>query len=145
MRTAKRRVRALELIEQLQKHEMEDEVRELGVLHGQIDKLDRERRELLEKVQREAHIVSIEAAPYVGSFIRALRTEIATREQSITQLEEKAEALEDAVRERFRELKTYTTVLDRTRASLAQEQNRRETAQVEEQIYLSWGRRGERG
>lgn len=137
----KRRIAALELLEQLRKHEMEGEVRELGLLNGRIDKLEQERSALFDRLERDAHIVSIEAAPYVGDFIRSVREEIAARDAEIAQLSRRAEQLEAAVREKFREVKTFSVALDQTRSALARERDRRETAAIDEQTLLRWGRR----
>lgn len=139
-----RRIAALELIERLRKHEMEGEVRELGLLNGRIDALEQERRALVARLDREAHIVSVEAAPYVGSFIRTIREEITTRDNEIAQLSRRAAKLEAAVREKYREVKTFSTVLDQTRSALARDRDRRDTAALDEQISLRWPRRSNR-
>jgi flagellar biosynthesis chaperone FliJ len=137
----KRRIAALELIERLKTHEMEGEVRELGLLHGRIDALEQERRALFGRLESEAHIVSIEAAPYVGNFIRAIREEIAARDREIDRLDRQAEKLEAAVREKYHEVKTFSVALEQTRSALARDRDRRAAAALEEQVSLRWKRR----
>ncbi len=137
---ASRRQRALALLERLSKHEIEGAATELGQLRARIAELERRRDQMHDDLAREAHIVSIEAAPYVGSYIRAVRAEIGAAEAARAKLTPRETVLEERVREGFREMKTFAAVAAREAARQRAAQQARETAEMEEQLLLRWGR-----
>ncbi|SFP66127.1 hypothetical protein [Tranquillimonas alkanivorans] len=135
-----RRIRALDVLERLRRHEMEVEARELGLLRGRIAEQARHRDTLKARLVDETHGLTLEGAPYLADFLRSMRAEIAAAEQEIAKLEQEAERYEDAVRERYAELHSVSAVLSSTRARAARDRDRREAQRMEEQVLLRWDR-----
>ena len=109
---ADRKIQALTLIHRIRQYEMEEEAAGLAALNLQITELERQKAVLFDRLRSQAHGRTIEAAPYVGGFVRAVRSEEARLSAEIAALERQAAEQEAAVLERFREMKTYGKVLD---------------------------------
>ncbi len=137
---ADRRQRALALLERLRKLEIESVATELNELRGRMADLERRRDETTDALYRDGHIVSLESAPYVGNYIRAARSEIASLEAAHARLAPREAELDEQVRDRFREMKTYAAVASRAKARSRAEAAKREAASTEEQLLLRWGR-----
>lgn len=123
------RIRMLAILERLRRHEMESEARELAALRSHVVALQHNRAELLDRLRREARIITLEAAPYVGSYIRAVRNEIAHIDRALAKARPHLDALEAAMAERFREKETITLALNRAREHAKQARDRREAAE----------------
>ncbi|SDF33904.1 hypothetical protein [Limimaricola pyoseonensis] len=137
---ADRRVRALALLERLGRLEVEARVTELQSLHARMDELQAKSRETGAALERDGHIVSIESAPYVGDYIRSARAEIGRLDQARAALEPEARALEDEMRDRFREMKTHAKLAQRLEARHAEARAAQEAAQAEESALQRWMR-----
>lgn len=129
------------MIERLRRHEMEAEARELGQLRGRVAELETRRSTLLDDLNREAQFTSIEAAPYLGNYIRSVRAEVIRIDTEIDDLDTRCEALEHNVRARYRDMRTVGALLARGQARRAEDRLRRDTAQAEEQALMRWMRR----
>ncbi len=138
------RMRTLTILERLKRHEMAHEMRELAALRAQIATLERTRTDLLERLQTEARIITLETAPYVGSYIRSVRNEAAQIDRTLAKTAPRAEALETAMIELFREAETLK--LARTRASQAarEDRARREAAEADSLTLMRWPRDSDR-
>lgn len=139
---AARRDRALRLIERLHRVEVEARAVELGALRERMADLERQSAETSEALARDGRITTIESAPYVGAYIRDARAQIGALDRARDALRPQAEALEEAMREGFREMKTVSTVAARARLRAAQERQAREAAETDEMVLLRWGRDG---
>ncbi|WP_282025195.1 flagellar FliJ family protein [Limimaricola cinnabarinus] len=139
---ASRRDRALGLIERLHRVEVEARAVELGGLRERMADLERQSAETAEALARDGRITSIESAPYVGAYIRDARAQIGALDRARKDLEPQAEALEEAMRESFREMKTVSTVAARARLRAARDRAAREAAETDEMVLLRWGRDG---
>lgn len=137
---ADRKLQALTLIQRIRRHEMEQEAAGLAELNLQISVLTRQKTALLEELHTQAHGRTLEAAPYVGNYVRAVRTEEARLTGEIAALEKQVAEREAVVMEHFRQMKAYGKVLDDTRAGQSREANRKEAAQADELTTLRWGR-----
>lgn len=137
---ANRRVRALGLIERLHRVEIEARTVELNILRDKMTDLERRSAETAQALAREGRIVSIESAPYVGAYIRDARAQIGALDRARADLEPQATALEDAMRESFRKMKTLATVASRAKQRAAQHRAAREAADIDEIVLLRWGR-----
>lgn len=136
----RRRIAALALLERLKRHEIEERAREFRALRARMEQLEGERDRLLDSLRRDAHVATIEAAPYLGDYIRSVRNQAALLEAEIAQLSPRAEQLEAFVREKFGGMKTFETVRLSKEWDLRQEQRRREAAEAEELVLQRWGR-----
>ncbi|WP_432254451.1 hypothetical protein [Limimaricola sp. AA108-03] len=139
---ASRRDRALGLIERLHRVEIEARAVELGALRDRMAELERQSAETAQALARDGRITSIETAPYVGDYIRDARAQIGTLDRARAALEPQAEALEAAMREGFREMKTVATVAARAKLRAARDRAAREAAETDEMVLLRWGREG---
>jgi flagellar export protein FliJ len=136
----RRRIAALALLERLSRQEIEEKAREFGALRARLDQLETARGALLDSLRRDAHVTTIEAAPYLGDFIRSVRNEAAFLEVEIAQLAPRAAELEQILREKFGQMKTYETVRFRKEWQLRQRQQRRESEEAEEWVLQRWAR-----
>ncbi len=135
------RLRTLALLERLGRHEMALEARELGVMRAHVAKLEENSRNLREKLRTEAHIVTLEAAPYVGAFIRSVRAEEAETERAMARAAPRVAELEAAVLARFRNVATLRLALDQTKTKARAEQARRDALNTDTQTLFRWTRR----
>ncbi|RVV96848.1 hypothetical protein EKE94_16000 [Mesobaculum littorinae] len=135
-----RRIAALDVLERLRRHEMEEEARELGQLRGRIAQHEQTRDGLERDLRDETRDSTLESARYVADYVRAVRAQIVTHAQAIAALEAKAEGLEDRVRARFRDMRTIGTLSARARSRRAAEHARREAEEMAEIGLQRWQR-----
>ncbi|MGR3756602.1 MAG: hypothetical protein ACU0AT_05160 [Tranquillimonas sp.] len=141
MAAGSRRIAALAVLERLRRHEMESEARELALLRGEVARIEAQRTETLDDMNRNAHVTMIEAAPYLGDYIRAVRAEVAGLDERLGELDEKCATLEDEVRERYRSMRTVGTLLQTQRAKALADRQKAEAARLDEQAIGRWRRR----
>ncbi|MBB3713453.1 flagellar export protein FliJ [Limimaricola variabilis] len=137
---AARRDRALRLIERLHRVGIEARAVELAGINARMEELRRQSEETAAALARDGRITSIETAPYVGAYIRDARAQIGALDRAAEALRPQAEALEEAMREGFREMKTVATVAARAKLRAAQDRAAREAAERDEMVLLRWGR-----
>lgn len=125
------RIGTLVMLERLARHALEAEARELAALRAHVSQLQRNRADLLGKLKSEARVVILEAAPYVGSYIRAIRNEVAYIDRAIAKAQPRLDTLEAAMAEQFREIKTINLALDRARKQQQQARDHREAAETD--------------
>jgi hypothetical protein len=136
------RIRTLALMERLRRHDMAAEARELADLRAKRDALENNRVTLLERLRTEARIVTLESAPYIGRYIRAVRSEEAQINRALAQTTPRVEELEHAMLERFQELATIRLARERMEKVLGQARDMRETTHRDEQTLTRYlGRR----
>lgn len=138
--TAARRIRALDLLERVKRHEMEDELRELARINGKIAETRAQREELDRRLREETRSRDLEVAPYIAGFARAMREQIAGLDGQLEKLATESRTLDDFVRERYREARTYASVADRLRQEARQEAARREAKDLDEIALTLWQR-----
>ena len=127
-----RKIEALALIERIKRQALEEEAAALVRLSSHVAQLEAEKTRVLNDMRQQAQERSLEAAPYIPSYLRAVRAEETRLEAEIAKIEEKATALEEGVRERFREMKIYQHAGDQARMAEAQEATRREAATLDD-------------
>lgn len=135
------RIHTLTLLERLRRNDMVSEARELAALRAQVNRLNTDRAGLLETLRTEARIVTIEAAPYVGAYIRAIRDEVARMERAAAQHAPRIAELEHSMLDRFREVATVRMALDRTKQRAQSADAFRVSVETNEQALLGWTRR----
>ena len=138
------RLRTLTLLERLRRHEMAAEARELGDLRAHVATLEGTRDLLLDKMRTEARIVTLETAPYVGAYIRAVRSEEAQINRAVTRAAPRIAELENAMLERFRALATVRQALDQARRTLHMARSAKEASASDEHTLIRWARQPHR-
>ena len=136
-----RRIKALNLLERMKRHEMEDDLRALADLNARIANGRAERDVLKDRLQSETQVTEPGAMPYVAGFMRAMRDEIAKVDAQLEDLGRQSDALDDVVRERFREAKTFASVADRLRDQQRVAAQMREAKDNDEIALTRWQRR----
>ncbi len=139
---ARRRIEALRLLTRIRRYEMEQDAAELGTLRHAIALLQAEDLSLQERMRREISERSLESAPYIGDFLRAVRAEQGRIQLAEAGLVGQAEALEEAVLARYREIRSFDLVLERALAQVAQEERKAEAAEIDAHALQTWPRRG---
>ncbi|MFO8126296.1 flagellar export protein FliJ [Yoonia sp.] len=132
------RIRTLAVLEKLRRNDMESEVRELAALRAHIQRLRDNRSNLLNRLRTEARIITLEAAPYVGSYIRSVRGEIAQIDLALSKALPRADVLEAAMAECFCEVKTLSLALERATTQARQDSDRLASAEADELALLRW-------
>ena len=132
------RLRTLSLLERLRKHDMAAEARELATLRAHVAVLERTRSDLLMRLKTEALTVTLESAPYVGSYIRAIRNEVAQIEKALEKVAPRIAALEQTVLDQFREISTIRLALDQTKRRIRQMRDEREAREADALTLMRW-------
>ncbi|MDP5348762.1 MAG: hypothetical protein NWQ32_10265 [Paracoccaceae bacterium] len=132
------RLRTLSLLERLRQHDMAAEARELATLRAHVAVLERTRSDLLMRLKTEALTVTLESAPYVGSYIRAIRNEVAQIEKALEKVAPRIAALEQTVLDQFREISTIRLALDQTKRRIRQMRDEREAREADALTLMRW-------
>ena len=136
--TPKRRLDALRLMERLARQEIEARVQDLGRLRGELARLSDEKALLTRRMTEEVHITSLEAAPYLGEFLRSARTRIAALDLQIEAVRPRLEALEAEVAARFREMRSYETVRLAAEAANRALREKRAEDEAADLVLMRW-------
>lgn len=102
---------------------------ELATIRGHFAQLNDTRNLMLEELKHEAHLVSLEVAPYVGAYIRAVRNEVAQIDKALAQIMPRLEALEATVAEKFRDIKTISLARERAERHQQHIKDKKEVAE----------------
>ncbi|APZ50358.1 flagellar FliJ family protein [Salipiger abyssi] len=136
----RRRLRALETMERIKRLDTEAQARETGALRARMDRLESEKQALLQRLSGESHIDGLEGAPYLGRFIRSIRSELDRISHEAAKLAPELARAEDRLRAALSEQKTYE-ILRLTRLSeLRKAARKREAATQDELSLLRWNR-----
>ncbi|MBO9428509.1 hypothetical protein [Sulfitobacter sp. R18_1] len=135
---ANKKLRSLGLIQRIKKHDLESEAAKLGVLRHEISQLEAEKTRLLDSLQRDARMQSIELAQYVGQFIRSIRAQVKIIDQQLIGLRQKEEAQEDMVVDRFGDVKTYDVVIDAEKERRHAAQESLEARERDDLTVMRW-------
>lgn len=132
------RLHTLSLLERLRRHEMAAEARELATLRAHVAVLERTRSDLLGRLKTEALTVTLESAPYIGSYIRAIRNEVAQIEKALEKVAPRIAALEQTVLDQFREISTIRLALNQTTRRIRQIRDERESKEADALTLMRW-------
>ena len=135
------RIRTLVVLERLRRHAMESGARELAATRAHISTLQADRADLLEHLKNEARLITPEAAPYLGAYLRSVRSEVALIERAEANATPRGDELDAAMVERFRQKETVTLALNRAREEECLDRSRREAAANDALILMRWGSR----
>jgi predicted transglutaminase-like protease len=137
-----RRLSTFHLLARLEHQRLSRVARKHGELCYAIDRLERQEADLGDRIENEAIATSAETAPYVGTFINAIRAELAHCADQRRTLKQEADVLDEELRQRFREHKVFEIALDRERKAIATEEFKRNERERLETILLRKVRRG---
>lgn len=129
---------ALNLVQKIQKQELEDQATVLNGLHYKISEFQAQKDIYLTQLQNDTHSPSIESAPYVDAFIRSVKAQIALIDRELFKLTAAADAIEDAVRSKFQDMKTFSLVLENAVEKKFSEQKRAENKEMEDYTIMRW-------
>ena len=132
------RLHTLSLLERLRRQEMAAEARELATLRAHVAVLERTRSDLLGRLKTEALTVTLESAPYIGSYIRAIRNEVAQIEKALEKVAPRIAALEQTVLDQFREISTIRLALNQTTRRIRQIRDERESKEADALTLMRW-------
>jgi flagellar biosynthesis chaperone FliJ len=127
-----KRLKAFQVILRARQHEIDALSAELAAIRarqaeitGHIETLDRRRDE-------EGHAQTLEAAPFVAGFLKAIAVEQVGLGEQLSALDEIGSKLEQEVRERFIDMRSWQTSCDRLEAAQNYDDRRKESAQMDE-------------
>lgn len=133
-----RRVRMLTTVTRHADQRLRESAMGLAALRGRIAELQAERNTVIQRLHDEGRTGSLETAPYVGDFIRAMRAQQLRLDARIALLETEAEAATDALRLCYSDATAYGTVLDQVRTALARHRDRQEQGETTELGLARW-------
>lgn len=135
---ARRRIRALGVMERVKRLDTERQARDTGAIRDRMRGLERDRQSLLQRISQESRVEGMEGAAYLGRFIRSIRAEIERLETEIARLRPELEAAEEALRAALAEQKTFEILrLSRMRAELRADR-KRAAAALDEIALQGW-------
>lgn len=138
--TARRRIRALGIVERVKRLETETQAAETAAIRDRMLRLEADKQSLLQKISRESRVDGVEGAAYLGRFIRSIRAEIERVETDIARLRPDLTKAEDALREALSEQKTFEILrLSRMAAELKADR-KREAARLDAVALQGWRR-----
>jgi chromosome segregation ATPase len=134
----RRRLDALHLMAQLRRQEIVARVQELGRLGAEVTALEAEKAQLARRIAEETHITSLEAAPYLGEFIRSVRSRISVLETRAEALRPRLAALDAEVASLFREKRSYDSVRLAGIAANLQAREKRAEDEAADMVLMRW-------
>lgn len=124
------------LLARLHKQEMEAQSVVLSSLQDEADRLSREQSALEESRRAGASVTMIEAMPYRGRFLDAIRQENQRLSGLIAEAERKIDAQRDTVLDAYRELRSAEQLDGSIRAALAEAEQEAAQADADEMVLL---------
>jgi hypothetical protein len=135
---ARRRLDALHLMAQLRRQEIVARVQELGRLGAEVTALEAEKALLARRIAEETHITSLEAAPYLGEFIRSVRSRIAVLDTKAEALRPRLATLDAEVAALFREKRSYASVREAGIAANRKAREKRDEDAAADMVLMRW-------
>lgn len=137
---ARRRLKALDVMERLKRLDTEREARSTAQLRDRMNRLDSEEQALLHRLSGESRIDGLEGAPYLGRFIRSIRAEVDRISHEASKLAPEVAAAEDRLRAALAEQKTYEILRLKRLTEERDAQKKREAKDLDELSLLRWKR-----
>ena len=137
---ARRRLKALDVMERLKRLDTEREARSTAQLRDRMNLLDSEKQALLHRLSGESRIDGLEGAPYLGRFIRSIRAEVDRISHEASKLAPEVAAAEDRLRAALAEQKTYEILRLKRLTEERDAQKKREAKDLDELSLLRWKR-----
>lgn len=137
--SAKQR-RAYALMERLRGLDIDQVKRDMAGLRSQMNALKEEREDLRERLIRERMVTSMEARPFIASFVEAIAAEMRRIEAKMHEIEPQLIKFENQLREFYREQKVFESVRLKDLRDETLALQRKEQAEIEELTILRWNR-----
>jgi len=121
-----KRIFALQLLQRITQHEIDTLATRLTAIRHDIAALTAQHSSLQESLDTQAYVTTLEAAPYLGRFISAVRQQQKYLTDKTATLDTQARELEDQIFEQFRKKKTLGAPLQTALATQLRETSRKE-------------------
>ncbi|MGR3321940.1 MAG: flagellar export protein FliJ [Pseudooceanicola sp.] len=138
---ARRRNRALSVMERVARLETEAKARDTAVLRDRMIALEGDRKSLLGRISSESQITGIEGASYLGRYIRAIRAEIERTDAGIKELRPDLDQAETILRAALLRQKSFEILKSQRLAEERRAARKRETAEMDEIGLRGWMQR----
>ena len=137
---ARRRLKALDVMERLKRLDTEREARSTAQLRDRMARLNSEKQALLQRLSGESRIEGLEGAPYLGRFIRSIRAEVDRISHEAAILAPEVAAAEDRLRDALAEQKTFEILRLKRLTEERAAQKKREARELDELSLMRWRR-----
>lgn len=137
---ARRRLKALDVMERLKRLDTEREARSTAQLRDRMARLDSEKQALLQRLSGESRIEGLEGAPYLGRFIRSIRAEVDRISHEAAILAPEVAAAEARLRDALAEQKTFEILRLKRLTEERAAQKKREARDLDELSLMRWRR-----
>lgn len=137
---ARRRIRALGLMERVKTLETEKKARETAEIRDRMITLENDKQTLLRRISQESRVEGMEGAAYLGRFIRSIRAEVERLDAEMARIRPELTRAEESLRAALAEQKTFE-ILRLTRvAAEHRAEKKREAAKLDEIALQGWRR-----
>ncbi|WP_417743923.1 flagellar export protein FliJ [Salipiger sp.] len=137
---ARRRLKALDVMERLKRLDTEREARSTAQLRDRMARLDSEKQALLQRLSGESRIEGLEGAPYLGRFIRSIRAEVDRISHEAAILAPEVAAAEARLGDALSEQKTFEILRLKRITEERVVQKKREARELDELSLMRWRR-----
>jgi hypothetical protein len=127
-----RRITAIKLVQRIKQHEIDGFAANLAAIRAQQADLQNELRNLIQMRDREGHASTIEAAPYLASFLRSVKSRSIYLDEQLAELDREATDIELQLQTAFAESKANEAALSKAEDEVKLERERMEIAASEE-------------
>ncbi|SHH78752.1 hypothetical protein [Cognatishimia maritima] len=127
-----RRIQALQVLQRIKEHELDGHAAKMGLIRSHQAQVQSEIDKLDERLAKEAHISTPEAAPFLAGFLKAIQTRRAFLEKEMARLDKDAAQIEGKLFDTYTEARSNEAVLDKTLVEKRREDDLAESASLEE-------------
>ena len=128
----KRQLKSYRVILSAHQHELDQLSIDLNGIRADQADIQAKIVTLQHRRDAEGFAATLEAAPFVASFLQAISAQQTTLYKQLVELNEKAEELEDQVRSKFAELQSWRVTCDRLQARIDDTQRHKDSAELDE-------------
>ncbi|MCH2250665.1 MAG: hypothetical protein MK042_12805 [Cognatishimia sp.] len=127
-----RRIKALQTLQRIKEHELDEQAAKIGVIRAEQGKLQQELDMLAHRLETETEITSPEAAPFLAGFLHAVQQRRDVIDGEMVKLDEKAAQIEGRLFETYTEVRTNENVLDKSLYEKRRKEDLEESHALEE-------------
>lgn len=127
-----RRITAIKLVQRIKQYEIDGHAAKLAVIRARQADLQAELKNLTQMRDREGHASTLEAAPYLASFLRAIKSRSSYLTGQLAELDRESADMELQLQTAFAESKANESALNRAEEEVKLERERAEIAASEE-------------
>lgn len=127
-----RRIKALQTLQRIKEHELDEQAAKMGVIRAEQGKLQQELDTLAHRLETETEITTPEAAPFLAGFLHAVQQRRDVIDGEMEKLDEKAAQIEGRLFETYTEVRTNENVLDKSLYEKRRKEDLEESHALEE-------------